>query len=67
MAPDELQVSPNTTADGLVVTWRKVTRNVENHLLPDPSQTNYVYRGETLEDLEDIASLSSRLVATVPA
>ena len=67
MAPDELQVSPNSTADGLVLTWRKVTRNVENHVLPDPSHTNYVYRGETLEDIEDIASLSSRLVATVPS
>ena len=62
MAPDDLQVSPTTAADGLVVTWRKVTRNVENHQLPDTSQTNYVYRAETLEDLEDVASLPSCLV-----
>ena len=64
MAPDDLQVSPTTAADGLVVTWRKVTRNVENHLLPDTSQTNYVYRAETREALEDLASLPSHLVAT---
>ena len=67
MAPDDLQVSPTTAADGLVVTWRKVTRNVENHQLPDTSQTNYVYRAETREDLEDLAVLSSYLVATLSA
>jgi len=65
MAPDDLQVSPTTVADGLVVTWRKVTRNVENHQLPDASQTNYVYRAETLADLDDLASLPSCLVATL--
>ena len=64
MAPDDLQVSPTTAADGLVVTWRKVTRNVENHLLPDTSQTSYVYRADTREALEDLASLPSHLVAT---
>jgi hypothetical protein len=67
MAPDELQVSPTTSADGLVVTWRKVTRNVENHQLPDTSQSNFVYRAETREDLEDLSTLSSRLVATLGA
>ena len=35
-----------TLAAGLVVTWRKVTRNVENHQLPDTTQTNYVYRAD---------------------
>jgi hypothetical protein len=65
MAPDDLQVSSTTSADGLVVTWRKVTRNVENHQLPDISQTNYVYRAEAREDLEDLPSLPTRLVATL--
>jgi hypothetical protein len=64
MAPDDLQVLPTTAADGLVVTWRKVTRNVENHQLPDTSQTSYVYRAETREALEDVAALPSYLVAT---
>jgi len=64
MAPDDLQVSPTTAADGLVVTWRKVTRNVENHLLPDTSQTSYVYRADTREALEDRTTLPSHQVAT---
>lgn len=67
MAPDELQVSPTTSADGLVVTWRKVTRNVENHQFPDTSQSNFVYRAETREDLEDLPALPGRLVVTLDA
>ena len=43
-----------------------MTRNVENHRLPDTSQTNYVYRAERREDLEDLAALPSYLVATLP-
>jgi hypothetical protein len=65
MAPDDLQVSPNTAADGLVVTWRKVTRNVENHQLPDSTQTNFLYRAATREELEDITALAPHLVATL--
>jgi len=64
-APDELQVSANTSATGLVVTWRKVTRNVENHVLPDASQTNHVYRASTREALEDLSTLATHLVATL--
>ena len=67
MAPDNLQVSPTTAADGLAVTWRKVTRNVENHQPGDTSQTNHIYRAETRDELEDLASLWGYLVATVPA
>jgi len=67
MAPDELQVSAKTSADGLVVTWRKVTRNVENHQLPDTTQVNYVYRAETRGELEsaDATALAPYLVATL--
>ncbi len=67
MAPDDMQVSATTSADGLVVTWRKVTRNVENHQLPDVTQTNYVYRADTREALEDLTALPGHLVATIPA
>jgi hypothetical protein len=67
MAPDGLQVSPTSTADGLVVTWRKVTRNVENHVLPDTTQTNFVYRAPTREALEDLTSLAPWLVTTLAA
>lgn len=65
MAPDDLQVSPTAAADGLVVTWRKVTRNVESHQLPDTAQTNYVYRAETREALENLSDLPAYLVATL--
>jgi hypothetical protein len=65
MAPDELQVSANTSATGLVVTWRKVNRNVENHVLPDVSQTNTVYRATSREALEDLSTLSTCMVATI--
>jgi len=65
MAPDDLQVSSTSAADGLVVTWRKVTCNVENHRLPDTWQTNYLYRAETREELEDLTSLAPYLVATL--
>jgi hypothetical protein len=65
MAPDTLQVSPTTAANGLAITWRKVTRDVENHQLPDTSQMNYVYRAETRADLEDLTTLSSYLVTTL--
>jgi hypothetical protein len=67
MAPDGLQVSPTSTADGLVVTWRMVTRNVENHVLPDTSQTNFVYRAPARDDLEDLSSLAPWLVTTLSA
>jgi hypothetical protein len=67
MAPDALQVFPTTAADGLVISWRKVTRNVENHLIPDTSQSNFVYRAESREDLEDLSSLATWLVETLSA
>ena len=67
MAPDELQVSPTTTADGLVVTWRTVTRNVENHQVPDATQTNYLYRAETRTALEDLTALPAHLLVTIPS
>lgn len=70
MAPDELQVTPTTDAQGLAVTWRTVTRNVENHQFvhlgtPDVIQTNHVYRAATREELEDPTTLGSHLVATL--
>ena len=72
MAPDELQVMPDTSATGLVVKWRTVTRNVESHAFThqgafDTSQSYYVYRAESREDLEDLANLPSHLVAVLSA
>jgi hypothetical protein len=65
MAPDDLAVSPTTAADGLVVTWRTVTRNVENHVVGDTTQTNFVYRAESRAELEDLSSLNTHLVVTL--
>lgn len=65
MAPDALQVSANTSATGLAVKWRKVTRNVENHVLPDINQTNHLYRAASREALEDLSTLGDHLIATV--
>ncbi len=72
MAPDELQVTPTTDALGLAVNWRTVTRNVENHRfvhlgVPDVTQTNFLYRAATREELEDPATLGTHLVATLPS
>ena len=67
MAPDELQVFSNVAANGMVLKWRKVTRNTENHVLPDAVQTNYVYRAESRAELEDLAALDTYLVATLPS
>lgn len=69
MAPDELVVLPATSADGLTVQWRTVTRNVENHQLVnqalfDQTQIAFVYRAETREELEDIAGLAAHVVTT---
>ncbi|NQX13466.1 hypothetical protein HQQ80_17705 [Microbacteriaceae bacterium VKM Ac-2855] len=68
MAPDELVVRPTPAATGLVLEWRTVLRNVENHrlvdrTLPDPTQTSLVYRAVARADLEDIDGLAAHLVA----
>jgi hypothetical protein len=72
MAPDELQVTPDTSATGLVVQWRTVTRNVENHAFVhqgtfDTHQLYRVYRADTRDELEDIAGLPGHLATTVSA
>lgn len=69
MAPDELVVMPNTAATGLIVQWRTVTRNVENHQLVnqgilDVTQTSHIYRASSREQLEDIDNLAGHLIAT---
>ncbi|GLI03375.1 fibronectin type III domain-containing protein [Phytohabitans aurantiacus] len=70
MAPDEVQVTPTTSADGMVVRWRTVIRNVEGHRftdhdVPDSTQTNLIHRAPAREQLEDLATLSSHLVTSL--
>jgi hypothetical protein len=67
MAPDMVQVSAQTGPDGLNVSWRKVDRDVDNHQIADTTQTYRVYRAADRALLEDLPSLGTHLVATVPA
>jgi hypothetical protein len=67
MAPDELQVSPQLVPPGLVLSWRKVTRDIDNHQLPDIIQTYYIYRSDSREALEDIATLPTKQVNWINA
>jgi hypothetical protein len=68
LAPAGFSVLPNrTSTPGLSLTWRKVTRDVQGHQILDPVQTYRIHRAETMEALEDIATLPAHLVATVGA
>ena len=67
MAPDSLQVSPQLSPPGLVLSWRKVTFDVDNHQLPDSTQSYAVYRATSREDLEDLSSLPARKVGSITA
>ena len=66
-APETLRVDPSTTPFGLTLSWRKVTHNIDNHQILESSQTYEIYRGETLEELENLDDLAQRLVGTVIA
>jgi hypothetical protein len=67
MAPDQVQVRPDVAATSLEVTWRKVTRDVDGHQLPDTTQSYAVFRSATQAGLEDITALPGLQVATVTA
>jgi hypothetical protein len=67
MAPDGLAVSPRLAPPGLVLSWRKVTRDIDNHQLPDATQTYFIYRSTSREDLEDLSGLPARQVKSLPA
>lgn len=67
MAPSDLRLDPSTAPLGLALSWRKVTRNVENHQILEVSQSYEIYRGETQAEMEDLDALVSHRVATVIA
>jgi hypothetical protein len=67
MAPDQVQVRPDTSATSLELSWRKVTRDVDGHQLLDTTQTYTIYRSASQADLEDLAALPTLQVATVTA
>jgi hypothetical protein len=56
MAPTDFSINPNSPP-GLALTWRKVTRDINNHQIPDTAQTYRIYRAVTMEQLEDIDAL----------
>ena len=67
MAPDELKVFAQPSPPGLVLKWRKVTRDVDHHQLPDTSQTYYIYRAASQASLEELASLAAKQVGSITA
>ena len=69
MAPTDLQVNPYqdnpydpSDKPGLMVTWRKVTRDIKNHQMIEPSPTYQIYRSDRLEDLNDLGALPAFLI-----
>ena len=67
MAPDAVQVTPRTGPEGLIVSWRKVDRDVDNHQVADTTQTYRIFRADAHALLENVPSLATYQVATVSA
>lgn len=59
MAPEEVSVRLSTAPQGLALSWRKVTRDVQGHLILDPGQRYDIYRAETPEALDDLSTLGT--------
>jgi hypothetical protein len=66
MAPSDFSINPNSPP-GLALSWRKVTRNINNHQILDTTQTYKIYRAETMEQLEDVSSLPLYHIHDFPA
>jgi hypothetical protein len=68
-APTDVSVDPTTdsTSPGLVVSWHKVTEDINGHRELASTQAYRIYRADSLEQLDDISHLSSYLVATTTA
>ena len=66
-APVNLTVTAVTGPKGLKLDWRKVTRDVEGHIIPDTTQTYEIYRAQTQTDLSDLSTLSGYLLGSVAA
>ena len=54
MAPDTVQVPPRTGPEGLIVSWRKVDRDVDNHQVADTTQTYRIFRADAHALLENV-------------
>lgn len=68
-APTDVSVDPKTdlASPGLVVSWHKVTEDINDHRELASTQTYRIYRADSLERLDDMEHLSSYLVGTTTA
>ncbi len=69
-SPDDLAVNPVKKPDGLIVSWRKVTLDLDGHQEQGNAQTYSIYRSDKLADLENVGALtpsSSLCVKTITA
>ena len=67
LAPTGFRIDENAVPTGLALSWKKVTRDVNKHQIQDATQTYRIYRAETMDKLEDVATLVAHLRATVSA
>ena len=66
-SPVNLTVTAVIGPKGLKLDWRKVTRDVEGHMIPDTIQTYEIYRAQTQLELSDLSTLPGYLLASVIA
>ncbi len=67
MSPTDLKVDPCRSPIGLALSWRKVTFDVAGRRELAGLHTYRIYRGETLQELEDPALLAARQVGDCTA
>lgn len=67
MAPDQFAVNPCTIPAGLALSWRKVNRDAQNHVMDDTWQRYDIYRADAPELLDDLAGLATHSVGQVTA
>lgn len=63
--PSDFEV--DSSATGLALSWRKVTRDIQSHQEQDTTHTYKIYRSDSLDNLGDISSLSSYFVHSLTA
>ena len=67
MSPTDFRIDVNASPFGLLLSWRKVTRDVRHHQMLEPSQTYRIYRADLLDNLDDLSTLAAYQIATVNA
>ena len=56
-APGDFKVDPSSAPVGLALSWRKVTRDINNHQELDTTQIYNIYRADTLDALDNVTAL----------